>query len=182
MKIEIEKTGRRLYVTGEDTFAIRESLKAAGCHWDPERRLWWIGETKREELEAAIQDAATNQKGDVLRVRGRARYRGKNYYLVSEGVSQKTGKPCCQLSFLDGSKQFWAAEMDQLVVTTRYKQPRTIEELRDYAVKVKEARESGNLCAECGRPMNEGEAVHDLEDGLRKHFRCCDIPGGEVSQ
>ena len=31
-----------------------------------------------------------------------------------------------------------------------------------------------NLCAECGRP---GSLVYDMEDGLMKHYRCCDMPG-----
>jgi hypothetical protein len=29
------------------------------------------------------------------------------------------------------------------------------------------------VCAECGRG---GPLVEDLEDGLYKHYRCCDIP------
>lgn len=32
---------------------------------------------------------------------------------------------------------------------------------------------SGRVCAECGRG---GALVADLEDGLLKHYRCCDIP------
>ena len=31
----------------------------------------------------------------------------------------------------------------------------------------------GNVCAECGRC---GALVADLEDGLMKHYNCCDIP------
>lgn len=31
----------------------------------------------------------------------------------------------------------------------------------------------GNTCAECGRG---GKLVCDLEDGLMKHYNCCDIP------
>lgn len=31
----------------------------------------------------------------------------------------------------------------------------------------------GRVCAECGRG---GKLVADLEDGLLKHYRCCDIP------
>jgi hypothetical protein len=33
----------------------------------------------------------------------------------------------------------------------------------------------GATCAECGRG---GPLVQDLEDGLMKHYRCCDIPPG----
>jgi hypothetical protein len=31
----------------------------------------------------------------------------------------------------------------------------------------------GGVCAECGKG---GALVADLEDGLLKHYRCCDIP------
>lgn len=29
------------------------------------------------------------------------------------------------------------------------------------------------VCAECGKP---GKLVADLEDGILKHYKCCDIP------
>jgi hypothetical protein len=32
---------------------------------------------------------------------------------------------------------------------------------------------SYNVCADCGRG---GRLVRDLEDGLLKHYNCCDIP------
>jgi hypothetical protein len=32
---------------------------------------------------------------------------------------------------------------------------------------------SRNVCGECGRP---GKLVQDLEDGIMKHYGCCDIP------
>ncbi len=32
-----------------------------------------------------------------------------------------------------------------------------------------------NVCAECGRG---GRLVEDLEDGIMKHYGCCDIPSG----
>lgn len=31
----------------------------------------------------------------------------------------------------------------------------------------------GRRCAECGRP---GATVEDMEDGLIKHYGCCDMP------
>lgn len=34
---------------------------------------------------------------------------------------------------------------------------------------------SGQVCAECGR---SGRLVRDLEDGMLKHYNCCDIPPG----
>lgn len=36
-------------------------------------------------------------------------------------------------------------------------------------------RSGGGVCAECGRG---GRLVQDLEDGLMKHYNCCDIPPG----
>lgn len=36
-------------------------------------------------------------------------------------------------------------------------------------------RSGRNVCAECGKG---GTLVSDLEDGLMKHYRCCDIPPG----
>ena len=37
----------------------------------------------------------------------------------------------------------------------------------------KEQKQNRTRCAECGRG---GQLVQDLEDGLMKHYRCCDIP------
>ena len=34
------------------------------------------------------------------------------------------------------------------------------------------SRGGGNVCADCGR---SGALVRDLEDGLMKHYNCCDI-------
>lgn len=36
-------------------------------------------------------------------------------------------------------------------------------------------RRSGNVCAECGKG---GNLVQDCEDGMMKHYNCCDIPPG----
>ncbi len=35
------------------------------------------------------------------------------------------------------------------------------------------SRRSGNVCADCGKG---GPLVCDMEDGLMKHYRCCDMP------
>lgn len=39
----------------------------------------------------------------------------------------------------------------------------------------RQRRAGGAVCAECGRP---GRLVEDLEDGMLKHYNCCDIPPG----
>lgn len=44
------------------------------------------------------------------------------------------------------------------------------------SVHAKGYKERGSyVCADCGKP---GKLVQDLEDGLMKHYRCCDIPPG----
>ncbi len=40
---------------------------------------------------------------------------------------------------------------------------------------VTERKDRNISCAECGRP---GNLVHDEEDGLLKHYNCCDMPPG----
>src|SRR3990167_1088102 len=54
--VTYETVGARVYVRG-NTFAIRDAIKAAGGHWDGEQKAWWVGATKRVELEAAIASA-----------------------------------------------------------------------------------------------------------------------------
>jgi hypothetical protein len=40
--ITVERDGRRSYLRG-DTMPVRGLLRDAGCHWDEDRRAWWIG-------------------------------------------------------------------------------------------------------------------------------------------
>lgn len=51
--VTYETVGTRVYVLGQ-TYAIRAPIKSVGGHWDADRKAWWIGATKRAELEAAI--------------------------------------------------------------------------------------------------------------------------------
>jgi hypothetical protein len=90
----------------------------------------------------------------------RVTYKGKVYRLLWKGQT-KFGERC-KLAFLDGSKEFWAdASLVSDQTTAAVSQP------------VK--RQAGRTCAECGKA---GHLVTDLEDGLLKHYRCCDIPPG----
>lgn len=81
-------------------------------------------------------------------------YKGRQYRLLWSGKT-KYGQRC-KLSFMDGTKEFWA---DSSLVD---------------GVGVSSGSGSGRTqaCAECGRP---GHLVADLEDGLLKHRECCDI-------
>lgn len=40
--ITVERVGRRSYLRG-DTLSVRGLLRDGGCHWDADRRAWWIG-------------------------------------------------------------------------------------------------------------------------------------------
>jgi hypothetical protein len=85
-----------------------------------------------------------------------ASYKGKTYRCLYTGQT-KFGRKA-KLSFLDGSKEFW---VDLSLVTVDVPAPSSSRGSR-----------SGNVCAECGKG---GSLVSDLEDGLMKHRRCCDI-------
>lgn len=143
--LTIEQSGRRLYVAG-NSFPIKDQLKSIGCKWDGETKQWWIGTAKRAELEAVINNAGTTQEqaAESVMVTGRATYKGKSYYVVWDGNSRKTGEYCCKLCFRDGSKEFWAKEMDQLKITKRYNKPQSIADLQAYAKDYQQARENGH--------------------------------------
>ena len=55
--ISLTRDGRRTYITG-DTYSHKSAIKAAGAHWDSDRRAWWIGDhAKAEALVASIEAA-----------------------------------------------------------------------------------------------------------------------------
>lgn len=83
-------------------------------------------------------------------------YKGRKYRVLWSGPT-KYGQRA-HLQFFDGSRDFW---VDAAAVTIC--PPRQ----RD--------GEDDGVCAECGRG---GHLVADLEDGLLKHYNCCDIPPG----
>lgn len=56
--ITMETVGKRVYLNG-NTFPVKDALKRAGCHWDGDRRAWWIGVGKREAVLDIIGRAAT---------------------------------------------------------------------------------------------------------------------------
>lgn len=50
--ITLSREGRRTYIGG-DTMAVRGLLRDGGCHWDADRKAWWIGShAEAETLEA----------------------------------------------------------------------------------------------------------------------------------
>lgn len=189
MSITIQKQGQRLYLIG-DTFPIKDRIKAIGGHWDADKRAWWLGTAKESEARQLVDGVASTttttterpkQNPDEIRVYGKGEYKGRTYFL---GAQTRDGTrrrlltlPNKNGEFLD----FWADTSAVCVVKTY--QPReyrgrveyqTLGSLARFISKEKRNRdEGGAVCAECGR---SGELVADLEDGMLKHYRCCDIP------
>jgi hypothetical protein len=125
MSIQTETAGRRTYIIG-DTYPHREALRAAGAHWDADRRAWWIGSrSTAEALAASLASTSTsastsNGPGRAGVVAGRARYKGRAYYVagrrvrgrtpyddIVEAVTTRDGSRVMLYS-RDGSRQFWA--------------------------------------------------------------------------
>ncbi len=108
--IGVERVGARVYVVG-DTYAIKDSLKAAGCKWDGERRQWWAGLAKADAVQRVVDGVASGAvKADVedlsrAEVHGKVVYKGRAYFVI--GVSRDGEK--LRLTVLDGAIVFWAA-------------------------------------------------------------------------
>lgn len=91
MNISIQSEGRRHYIIG-DTFPIRDSIKNAGCKWDPTRKAWWTGKKElAEKLATTSSDTAPasdrsptpkEAPGEGAIVAGKATYKGKTYYIA----------------------------------------------------------------------------------------------------
>ena len=127
--VALRKEGRRIYITG-DTYALRAKIKAAGGHWDGDKKAWWVSkpEVAQEIAAAASSTPAASppatvgaRKSETLSddstVAGRARYKGREYLLVWEGTTSRGA--AAKLAFLDGTNVFWA-DGSAIQVTKRY--------------------------------------------------------------
>ncbi|MCC6416780.1 MAG: hypothetical protein IT429_00865 [Gemmataceae bacterium] len=188
----IEKIGQRLYLVGLP-FAAKDRAKAIGAHWDGDRRQWWVGAAKTAAAEAlaaelnaapvSATESGPETVGEGSRVYARVEYKGRKYYVVAE--SPEKGR--CRLTTLQGTPAFWADMVACTLIRTYEGRPErgafgrptgrtaytTLGSLRAFVGRETRARDAGaTVCAECGL---SGELVADLEDGLLKHRRCCDI-------
>ena len=167
MAISTETSGRRTYFIG-DTYAVREQLRAAGAHWDGDRRAWWVGSAaKAADLVASFSAVPAEATGpealseDERAIIGRGTYKGRGYYvlgrIVSRGrtrydrdeiapVKTRDGSRV-KLASRDGSLVFWAAT-DEVSVEKRYERLTSIRSLREYAEK---ARANGGYVPVLGR-------------------------------
>lgn len=46
--------GTRVFLKG-DTYPHRNAIKAIGGHWEPNRKLWWVGKAKRADATALVE-------------------------------------------------------------------------------------------------------------------------------
>lgn len=171
--ITLERVGRRVYVAG-DSYAVRDRLRAAGCHWDAERRQWWIGTAGASAVEAIAADAAAAPAAaaprgvpDDARVSARVEVEGRRLYLIARSGDGRRLRVCS----LDGSVDRWvdadAARVLRTYPPRRYRgreEHTTIGSLRRFVARQREiegaARSSSPAelraagwreCWECGR-------------------------------
>ena len=154
-QITTKDDGRRIYVVGP-TYPHRDALRAAGCKWDPTKKAWWIGDSKREEITALVASLGAapaassgaspkpDAPGDSATVAGRAQYKGRTYYVAGrlvrgrtqydDGVTPVTSRDGSRVLLYsrDGALQFWASR-EAVAVTATYAKPKTIAGLARFA-------------------------------------------------
>lgn len=192
-----EKVGKRIYVIG-DTYPIKDKLKNEGAHWDNDRKAWWIGAGKESAIQHIINPpvgstpvAPVEKNLDDLRVVGKANYKGRTYYALWYGYSEKYNGFRAHLSSLDNKIDFWCdaspngqgddSLMAVIVKTYASREYRgrteytTLGSLKRFIEGQKSSESKGlEACAECGK--RSGDLHLDLEDGMMKCYSCCDIP------
>lgn len=65
--ITLTRDGRRTYIGG-DTMAVRGVLKDGGCHWDADRKAWWIGDHATAETLAELARTAPAEQAPKRRI------------------------------------------------------------------------------------------------------------------
>jgi hypothetical protein len=174
--ISLQAEGRRLYFAG-NTYPVKNQLRALGATWDGARKAWWVGSGKREQAEQLVAklsaaagdgERAESISLDARVIWGRVEMGGHKYYLLAEGTAKSTGKPFMKLAWRDGSKVFWAKEPASVVVLARYEEPKSIQQLRDFAAKAKTYGSSVCKCACHSGPGPFGSTGRALFDGCDK--------------
>lgn len=188
-KMKIETVGARLYVTG-NSYDIKDRLRSIGCHWDGERKQWWIGKGKLSSLQSVVGNgsqaaltgeyiAPTPEELSDKPCIGKIEYKRRQYYVVGKSNSGKLF-----LTVLDCSMSFWAEESSCKWIkryeareergsygrsTGRYRH-QTVGSIRRFVEQAKSADQ-----AIARGEMPEGYCV-DMEDGMVKRRSECDMP------
>jgi hypothetical protein len=125
----IHRIGRRSYISG-NTFPVRHALGAAGCHWDGERKAWWIG--SRRVGADIVNDL---NKGGVPAPRSSAISTGAR---IVRGYAEVEGRRCLLLqqsgnrlrvSDLAGTCTQWLASTPNIRIVRRFRCPVSIDML-----------------------------------------------------
>jgi len=151
----ISVEGRRVYIQTRYGDPCVPALKCLGAHWDPQTKRWWLTSAKTSEVEAAVAASADKpNKADSERevtVVGKASYKGRNYYVRWVGQC-KSGQYKARLCSLDGKIDFWALAArrgecdvtgDVAYITKTYQEARSLDSIRRYIERLKEAETSG---------------------------------------
>ncbi|TXH55356.1 MAG: hypothetical protein E6Q97_08950 [Desulfurellales bacterium] len=170
-QLGIEQVGSRVYITG-NSYPVKERLKAVGCHWDAERKQWWIGTGKRETIEAVLagtdgaEPTETEKQEQLSRkpLIGKIEYKGRVYFGI--GYSTRTRK--YHLTVMDCSIEFWALETECTIVkqyeARQYRGqsiPQTIAGLRRFMEQQKNSATRRVQCVECDAWHNVGESCRE---------------------
>jgi hypothetical protein len=151
MTVQTTRVGSRTYIEGQ-TYAAREMLRAAGAHWDADRKAWWLGDHERAlALAAKVAQMSDKERLELDRenILGRASYNGHSYYVVGRGSNAKGD--WVRLMFRDGSRVFFK-DACEVRIEKLYEYTRTLRDLQRYAqaMRGKEMREERE-CSACAR-------------------------------
>ncbi len=177
MSITIEREGSRIYISG-DTFAIKDRLKALGCHPEPGPSgfRWWIGVAKAAQIYAlvdSVKNADPNapkpkQDPNDIRLTGKGIYKGRTYYagsMTRDGLKVRLlTLPDKDGNYLD----FWAlcSEVEQTKVyqIREYrgqKQYTTLGSIFSFIERQKNPATRRGECTECGAYGPSGESCSE---------------------
>jgi len=186
----------RIYVRTAYGEPIVQDLKRLGAHWDPGRKQWWVGRAKAAQVADLVAGAAAARSAgtrapaaavaedpDSIKILGKARYKGRTYYVRWAGVTKRGGY-AMRLTTLDGSRDFWAdaasdpgiepEDRPDLAVWVKEYEPRTVgrgrwarEEystlggLRRFAEQQRDPATRRGPCTECGHWGPSGEPCEE---------------------
>lgn len=169
MGIFVETIKRRHYFRGAP-YDIKDFLWERGAQWDTEAKMWWIDGKRAEAEEILAQALEPVQRAERLRVQramkadagvdldarvivGRAKYKGKSYYVLVAPTRFEDGGLACKLVFRDGSRTFWAREVE---MQREYREPTSIKSLRAFAARRGPGPGEPYECEECGENVLTG--------------------------
>lgn len=186
MSVTLQKEGVRTYVIG-DTYPIKDQLKEQGCHFDRDRKQWWIGSGKASVIEKIIQTGPVVKEEKPedsanIEVVGKATYKGKTYYVRWQGYSEKANGFRAHLVSLDGKLDFWKESLpsgqpgddSQVAVITKiypYREYRgreikqTLGSIRRFIEQQKNPETRSGECTECGQWGPSGQTCKECHEG-----------------